>query len=170
MPTKKQAKPTRQESEAAQELQAPERNVKQEKKSLFKSAVSLAQSGIQLDDGQGLQYFHPEDYFPEDAWEEDEKGTLVIKDGATSNLFVICNAIQMKGKFGAIVRLTLAEENDDKSWVSLSLGNGEFPDEMRMKYINYFKTNTKPIGPCMFVALPSNYGRPYMAIQDAVPF
>jgi|SRR5215813_7966732 len=170
MPTKKQAKVTRQESEAAQELQAPDPNAKKEKKSLFKSAVSLANSGIQLDDGEGLQYFHTEDYFPEEAFEEGDDGKLRLKDGATSNSFVICNAIKLKSKFGWVVRLTVVEEDESKSWVSLGLGNGEELDPSRMKWAIYFATNTKPIGPMMFVALPSSYGKPYIAIQDAVPF
>lgn len=161
MPTKKQqTKVTKEESKAAQELQAPEKpNPNGSKKNLFKSARKLSESGVKIDDGTALDYFHPEDYFEDN-----------VEDGSTSKMFVITNAIQMKGKYGLLVRLTLVEEDESMGWVSLSLGDADSPIEERAKLVAYFKTNTQPIGPCVFVALPTNYGKHFMSIQEAVPF
>jgi hypothetical protein len=163
MPVKKQQKPTKQESKAATELQAPEKPKDDPKKNLFKSARRLSDSGIKIDDGTDVGYYHPEDYFPDG-----------MEDGSMSNPFWITNAIQMKGKFGPLVRLTLVEADKSTGWVSLSLGNGDSPIEERVKLVNYFKTNTQAIGPCVFVALPSQYGKPFMSIQeapdDSIPF
>lgn len=159
MPTKKKIVPTKEEKDAANDLQAPKKSDRIEKKSLFKSARKLAESGIKPDDGTSLEYFHPEDYF--------ENGSA---DGETSKMFVITNAIKMKGKYGWLVRLTLVEEDESMGWVSLSLGDDDNPVEERQRLVNYFKTNTQPIGPCVFVALPSQYGKPFMSIQEAIPF
>lgn len=160
MPQKRTStKVTKQESEAAQELQAPQRDSDNGKpKNLFKSAKSLQQAGIKIDDGENLTYFHPDDFFGDE-------------DADTSSSFIITNAIKMKGRFGWLVRFTVEEENGERCYVSQSLGDDESnPNEERMKYVNYFRTNTQPIGPVMFVKLQGNFNNPYYTIQDAVPF
>lgn len=164
MPTRKQKqpKPTRQESKAASELQAPPNTGKfskpDEKKNLFKSARSLAQSGVSLDDGKSREYFHPEDFFEN-------------KDDDTSKAFVVTNAVRIKGKFGPMIRLSVTEEDGSESFVGMSLANksGDVYED-RQKFIQYFQTNTAPLGPLMFVKLPTEYDKPYIVIQDAVPF
>jgi hypothetical protein len=171
MPTKKQ-KPTAEETKAAQELQAPIKSEKSNnKKNLWKSAKSLASSGIKIDDGEGLDFFHPPDYFSEDCFETDEEsGERKLIDGSISNPFLITNVSQRKGKYGAMILLVIVEkgENDEdiKSRVGLSLENKEGFIEERVRLLNHFKTDTSPIGPVNFVALPSNFGNAFMSIQD----
>ena len=168
MPRKVESKPTKIETKAATELQAP---IKSESKAktqhIFKSAKKLAESGVKIDDGNSLSYFHPKDYFSEESFAmNDETGESELTDGSISNPFVITNAVQMKGKFGLMLRLTVCEKDEEKSFVGLSLENKEGFIEERVKILNHFKTNTYPLGPVCFVAVPSNYGNQFMTIQD----
>jgi hypothetical protein len=125
---------------------------------MFKSAKTLAQSGVSIDDGKSRDYYHPEDYFENDSDD-------------TSKPFYITNAIKIRGKFGAMVRLSVTEEDESESFVGMSLVNKNGEEyEDRAKFILYFKTNTVPLGPLMFVKLPTQYDKPYIVIQDAIPF
>jgi hypothetical protein len=182
MPVKKQAqtKVTKEESKAATELQAPVRNENNgQKNNLWKSAKKLSESGVKVDDGEGLDFFHPPDYFSQDCFETDEEsGESRLIDGSMSNPFLIANVSQRKGKYGLMIILLTVEKDENgediKARVGLSLTNkdGEYIEE-RVKLLNHFKNNTFPLGPVCFVALPSDYGKHFMQVQDfdeEIPF
>lgn len=175
MPTKKKVQPTQptsEESNAAVQLQMPIKPAEDSSvKNLFKSARSLVQSGIKDDDSSIREYWKPVDFFGDSDRTTNAKGLDVAIDGTSSKAFVITNAIKIIGKFGPMARLSVTEEDESESWVSLSLGKNENAlIEERMKLIVYFRTNTQPIGPVMFVALPTSYGAPFYSIQAAIPF
>ncbi len=163
------AKITQEEAKIAIEMQAPVKT--SGSSNLFKSARKLSETGVKIDDGERLDYYSPVDFFDDENLTTNRQGKVVAVDGTCSKIFVIKGAVKLPGKFGALVRLTVMEEDESISWVSLSLGKNENePIEERAKILQYFRTNTQPLGPVMFVALPSNFDIPFYAIQDAVPF
>ena len=107
----------------------------------------LADAG--LDDGESLEYFKPGDWF---SAEEDDY----------SQVFSIAKAYHYtKGDFGPRVIFTLTDSEGARSLCSLP------ENDQRLAYVNYFKDNTIPLGPCRFKRLDTGKGNPYYQICDA---
>lgn len=159
--------PTKAESKAALDAQAPSQPPKRSKQTAsgsveMPSRMSLKNAGI---DGEQRKFLNKETLFPTD-------------DALVSEPFMILGArlspnTLQAGTFNVVFRIKTQEKDED--------GQDEFlismsQDDNRTPFVNWFTTNTVPLGPVEIHKLPSQKpGRkPYLAIHDApddvIPF
>lgn len=175
MPRKIEAKPTREESKAAVDLQAPPKRSKPTQP-VPETATpppfrKLSEVGI---DGSQKTYLKIAQLFESDEADVSEPFIMTGAREKPNNLkpgtFQIDFAIRTKTESGEM----------EDYLISLSSGRLEggkwFPDAARMEFVGYFQTNTVPLGWLELHKLPSSKPgqHPYYAIHQVpdedIPF
>lgn len=151
-------KPSRKETQAAQEAQAPQKPVNEPKAlakpSVFNEMKKYARPAHQF--GEATQFVKPVDLF-----------NSAYREGHESTPFFVRRAWQFTSKegFGERIGIEIVLSNGRVYNVALSITDGDLKRNGLLKM--FAEPNTQPIGPLCFKMLPLGRGNDY---YDIVPY